>query len=276
MYFSADNILRHKPPFRFIETFNSYNGGLAEADIQSFETLPPWMISTECSTLPVEFAAQLMGARYRLDREQPVKCGFISKIKFFGWTRHAEQIVSLRVQLGQSQGEFHDFSAQFFGVAGDVCANLQATLYFSDKAGHHNDLLVSPEIATDKQNDVPAGDKLFLKANNEVKEGEVAFVLNAGCSVYNGHFPNNPITPGILLVDAMIEAAINSKGNKGERRLQLVSVQNTVFHALVFPRDNIIIKIRETQNSLDIQNFKASIFNNGKRCSRAKFTLRKV
>lgn len=62
-------------------------------------------------------------ATYALRQCQPIS-----------WTRHAEQIVSIRVESGQSQGEFHDFSAQFFGVTRDVCANLQATLYISDKA----------------------------------------------------------------------------------------------------------------------------------------------
>ncbi len=279
MRFNAGSILRHKPPFRFIGAFDFFDEGGAEADIYPFDTLPAWIISPEFSALPVEFAAQLMGACSRLDRDREVKSGFLSKVKCFEWVSHPQRIARLRVEAGLSHGKFHDFSAQFIGITGDVCAKLSATLYLSDKSAHQEgggNTPAKPTIAKSSGDTVSS--ELFLVNNGNAKRGETEFFLNPDCPVYDGHFPGNPITPGVLLADAMTEAACRLKGNNNcEDRLQLVSLRDVVFQSLVFPGNNLLVKVRETQSSaMGLQDFTASIFNSGKRCARAKITLRSI
>ncbi|MCF6267947.1 MAG: hypothetical protein L3J57_15625 [Desulfuromusa sp.] len=278
MRFNAESILRHKPPFCFIGAFDFFDEGGAEADINPFDTLPAWIISPECSALPVEFAAQLMGACSRLERDREVKAGFLSKVKCFEWVSHPQKIVRIRVEAGFSLGEFYDFTAQFIGVIGDVCAKLSATLYLSDNPVHQEggeSLSAKPIIAKNSGSSVMS--ELFLVNDGNVTGGQMDFFLNPDCPVYDGHFPGNPITPGVLLVDAMTEAACRLKGNNCEDKLQLVRLRDVVFQSLVFPGDNLLVKVRETQSSaMGFQNFTASIFNSGKRCARAKITLRSI
>jgi len=273
MTYFASKILRHQPPFLFIDAFNALDNGAAEASVQFFDPLSDFLLPLSFSILPVEFAAQLMGARFRLDRHDSVKSGFISKIKFFEWLREPEKIETVRVKQGPALGDFHEFSACFMNKSGDICAKLRATLYLSNK--------VEPSLefsAVNERIDDCSQDHLFFEVNKEIKEGvgKVTLLLNENCSAYQGHFPNNPITPGVLLVEGMIDTAVKLIACNSTKKWQLANLQDVVFQSIVLPGKELVIKVKGIQNSSGRYDFTASIFNNGKRCTRGKFSLRSI
>lgn len=269
MEYCSKNLLQHRYPFLFIKKLYAFDNHTAEAKIDFFRILPDWMISLDCSSLPIEFAAQLMGARYRLNQTKALKSGFLSKIEFFSWVKNPEPIASLNVALILSQGDFYSFSAQFFCSSGEICANALATLYISYKETYQV-RTTSVVTLNLKNNNIP-NNSLFLPDKREAKRGKTVVTVNEQCPIFLGHFPNNPITPGVLLIDIMISTALELKDCDDMHKWQLASIWDAVFQSPIFPGDRLVIKVKEEQKN----NFFASIFNNNeKRCARAKFSMK--
>jgi len=66
--------------------------------------------------------------------------------------------------------------------------------------------------------------------------------LNAGHPIYQAHFPGNPITPGVCLVQMVGELL----GNRVGRHLQLSKVVNLKFIAPVSPQEKPDLEVRFT------------------------------
>ncbi|HET6225612.1 MAG TPA: 3-hydroxyacyl-ACP dehydratase [Bacteroidia bacterium] len=59
----------------------------------------------------------------------------------------------------------------------------------------------------------------------------VAIVLNAKHTIYDGHFPNNPITPGVCMTQMLKESVEQIT----QKKLQLVNASNLKFMAVLNP-----------------------------------------
>lgn len=57
--------------------------------------------------------------------------------------------------------------------------------------------------------------------------------LNSGCKIYEGHFPGNPITPGVCLLQAAIELCEEATGV----RCQLLGCKNIKYIQIISPND---------------------------------------
>jgi 3-hydroxymyristoyl/3-hydroxydecanoyl-(acyl carrier protein) dehydratases len=81
-----------------------------------------------------------------------------------------------------------------------------------------------------------------------IAEGFTATVeLNPAHSIFNGHFPGNPIVPGVCLVEMVKETlAYNLK-----RDLALMNSDNIKFLSIVNPLENNILKIDFKTRTLD-------------------------
>jgi UDP-3-O-[3-hydroxymyristoyl] N-acetylglucosamine deacetylase / 3-hydroxyacyl-[acyl-carrier-protein] dehydratase len=69
--------------------------------------------------------------------------------------------------------------------------------------------------------------------------------LNEG--LFQGHFPNNPIFPGVLQIEAMAQTggilALSSVADKGNWDTYFLKIDNTRFKAMVRPGDTLILKL---------------------------------
>ena len=64
---------------------------------------------------------------------------------------------------------------------------------------------------------------------------EVVMRMNANHPVYQGHFPGNPITPGVLTMQMIRECA----GRNASRNLRFKSIKNCRLAAMVRPGDTL-------------------------------------
>ena len=69
--------------------------------------------------------------------------------------------------------------------------------------------------------------------------GRVWIKLNAGHPIYQAHFPGNPITPGVCIIQMVGELA----GARIGRRLQLSKIVNLKFVAPVSPTEHPDVEV---------------------------------
>jgi UDP-3-O-[3-hydroxymyristoyl] N-acetylglucosamine deacetylase/3-hydroxyacyl-[acyl-carrier-protein] dehydratase len=83
----------------------------------------------------------------------------------------------------------------------------------------------------------------------EISETHVVGIKNITMNeaLFQGHFPNNPIFPGVLQVEAMAQTggilALHNVPDKGNWDTYFLKVDNTRFKAMVRPGDTLIIKM---------------------------------
>lgn len=91
-----------------------------------------------------------------------------------------------------------------------------------------------------------------------LKENENGFLLrmNSEHPVYQGHFPGNPITPGVLTMQMVRECASRRIG----RDLCYTAVKNCRFAAMVRPGDLLELTL-QTESVDDVVKLRASLFS---------------
>lgn len=83
----------------------------------------------------------------------------------------------------------------------------------------------------------------------EISETHVVGIKNITMNeaLFQGHFPNNPIFPGVLQVEAMAQTggilALHNMPDKGNWDTYFLKVDNTRFKAMVRPGDTLVIKM---------------------------------
>ena len=64
---------------------------------------------------------------------------------------------------------------------------------------------------------------------------------------FQGHFPNNPVMPGVLQLEAMAQVAgvlLNSRSGNEGRIAYFMSIGNAKFRKVVKPGDQLIIEVK--------------------------------
>lgn len=83
----------------------------------------------------------------------------------------------------------------------------------------------------------------------ELSEHHVVGVKNVTMNeaFFQGHFPNNPVFPGVLQIEAMAQTggilALNSVTDPGDWDTYFLKIDNTKFKAKVVPGDTLILKM---------------------------------
>lgn len=99
----------------------------------------------------------------------------------------------------------------------------------------------------------------YLKAQKNVSNNEPFF---------QGHFPNHPVFPGVLILEAMAQATalLDFKSNEREKDSLLyyfVGIDKARFKKPVVPGDILIIDVKLNQSKRDVHKFTASCMVDG-------------
>jgi len=92
---------------------------------------------------------------------------------------------------------------------------------------------------------------------------------------FQGHFPGNPIMPGVLIIEAMAQLAgvlaFNSGANKGTS-VYFLSIEKAKFRRPVVPGDQIKLEITVSQHRGNVWKFSGSAVVDEKVAAEAEFT----
>ncbi len=91
---------------------------------------------------------------------------------------------------------------------------------------------------------------------------------------FQGHFPDNPVMPGVLLLECMAQVAgclfFSSVANPEKKLMYLSGVDKARFRRPVFPGDQIIVTAEILQVRLNLVRMKAEARVDGALCTEAE------
>jgi 3-hydroxyacyl-[acyl-carrier-protein] dehydratase len=99
--------------------------------------------------------------------------------------------------------------------------------------------------------------------------------INEG--LFQGHFPGHPIFPGVLIVEAMAQAAgtlvVHSMGKEALNKLvYFMTIDEARFRKPVKPGDQLVLSIQKERNRGNVWKFKGQAHVDGALCAEATFS----
>ena len=94
---------------------------------------------------------------------------------------------------------------------------------------------------------------------------------------FAGHFPDFPVMPGVLIVEAMAQTAaimvVKTLGEEAEGKLvYFMTIDNARFRKPVVPGDSMHIHVKKVQNRRNVWKFEGEAIVDGKVCAEATFS----
>ena len=122
-----------------------------------------------------------------------------------------------------------------------------------------------PFLLIDRVVDVVTGESAVGIKNVSINE-----------SFFQGHFPQHPVMPGVLLIEAMAQTAavlvVHTLGRESEGKLvYFMSVDNARFRHPVFPGDQVRVKVVRKQNRGSVWKFDGAALVHDKLVAEATF-----
>ncbi|WOO39582.1 3-hydroxyacyl-ACP dehydratase FabZ family protein [Rubellicoccus peritrichatus] len=100
---------------------------------------------------------------------------------------------------------------------------------------------------------------------------------------YEGHYPGNPITPGVLLCEAVFQTAavflskkLAAEMAEGERTPVLSRIQDAKFKRMVKPGDVVDIEVTYKETAKGFHFMRGRVLKDGKPCVALDFVLAMV
>ena len=91
---------------------------------------------------------------------------------------------------------------------------------------------------------------------------------------FQGHFPNNPVMPGVLIVEAMAQVAgiLAFKSGLQGKTVYFMSMDKVKFRKIVSPGDQLKLEVKVTHRRGNVWKFSGNAFVGDKLTSEAEFT----
>ena len=93
---------------------------------------------------------------------------------------------------------------------------------------------------------------------------------------FKGHFPNKPIVPGVVLIEALAQTAgvvvAKKFENSKDRSVLFMSVSKAKFRKPVIPNDNISFNVNCLNQVKQVYKFKGEAFKNNIKVCEAEFS----
>lgn len=120
-----------------------------------------------------------------------------------------------------------------------------------------------PFLLIDKVKDITIGEQATGIKNVTINE-----------PFFIGHFPGNPVMPGVLIIEAMAQTAavlvVQTLGKEFEGKLvYFMSIDGARFRKPVLPGDQLNIVVKKLQNRRTVWKFECEAIVDGQRCAEA-------
>ena len=93
---------------------------------------------------------------------------------------------------------------------------------------------------------------------------------------FKGHFPNNPIVPGVIIIEAMAQTAgvVVSESLKEfkEKSVLFMSITKAKFRKPILPNDKIVFEVEFINKVMSVYKFYGKSFKNNSIVSEAEFS----
>ena len=120
---------------------------------------------------------------------------------------------------------------------------------------------------------------LFIDECNIIergKKGNANKVFSENEYFFQGHFPNNPIVPGVIIVEAMAQTAgvviSNDLTNYKDKSVLFMSVNKAKFRKPILPNYKVFFEVELIQNVKDVYKFKGLALYDNAKVAEAEFS----
>ena len=120
---------------------------------------------------------------------------------------------------------------------------------------------------------------LFIEECNileEGKSGESFRTFNDNEYFFEGHFPNNPIVPGVVIIEAMAQTAgvvVSHSLKKGQDKIVLfMSINKAKFRKPVYPNYKIKFYVKLLNNIRNVYKFSGKAYHETSLVSESEFS----
>ena len=120
---------------------------------------------------------------------------------------------------------------------------------------------------------------LFIDECNIIEKGNKGSankIFSENEYFFQGHFPNNPIVPGVIIVEAMAQTAgvviSNDLTNYKDKSVLFMSVNKAKFRKPILPNYKVFFEVELIQNVKDVYKFKGLALYNNTKVAEAEFS----
>ena len=127
---------------------------------------------------------------------------------------------------------------------------------------------------------IPHRDPFLFVDNCEIitpgERGKSEKFFSANEYFFKGHFPNNPIVPGVIIVEAMAQTAgivVSYKLKEFDYKSVLfMSVNRAKFRKPIFPNEKVLFEVNFVNSVRDVYKFEGTCYKEDVKVCEAEFS----